>query len=575
MHGGNQIAEVLQRQGVNTVFTLCGGHISPILTGCNEKGIRVVDTRHEATTVFAADAMARLSGIPGVALVTAGPGVTNTITAIKNAQLAQSPIVIIGGATATALKGHGALQDIELERLLKSIVKKTFSVSRVKSIVPIFEKAFAECQSDVPGPVFIECPVDVLYPESLVRELYKQKTHGHSLQSKILNAYLNWHVNRLFSGADHLSLDSPKPRARRSTNPSQINTVVKKLQVCQRPILLVGSQALLNVQSVNETAQAIISLGIPTYLTGMARGLLGKEQDMQLHHNRRKALKEADLVIAAGVPCDFRLNYGSHIRSKTDLIGINLSQHDLKLNRKPNLAIHADPGDFLQQLANHWHTKEHWQDWRSRLKQQDTQRTVEIAQQSTHSTKKINPLDLFQQLNTIISDDAIIIADGGDFVATASYIVKPAKPLSWLDPGVFGTLGVGAGFALAAKLYHPEKPVWIIYGDGALGYSIAEFDTFVRHGVAVIALVGNDASWGQVARDQIEILKDPVATQLHHTDYHHVVKGFGAHGLLLEHSDSIKETLLQAMTLSSDSKIPVLINALLSKSDFRKGSISM
>ncbi len=184
-------------------------------------------------------------------------------------------------------------------------------------------------------------------------------------------------------------------------------------------------------------------------------------------------------------------------------------------------------------------------------------------------------MDLFQQLNTIISDDAIIIADGGDFVATASYIVKPPKPLSWLDPGVFGTLGVGAGFALAAKLYHPEKPVWLIYGDGALGYSIAEFDTFVRHGIAVIALVGNDASWGQVARDQIEILKDPVATQLHHTNYHDVVKGFGAHGLLLEHSESIKETLLQAMTLSSDSKIPVLINALLSKSEFRKGSISM
>ena len=332
---------------------------------------------------------------------------------------------------------------------------------------------------------------------------------------------------------------------------------------------------MLNVQFVNKTTQAIMSLGIPTYLTGMARGLLGREPEIQLRHNRRKALKEADLVITAGVPCDFRLNYGSHIRSKTYLIGINLSQHDLKLNRKPNFAIHADPGDFLRQLANQWQIKERWQDWGKRLVKQDKQRTAEIVQQSSRSTNKINPLDLFQQLDPILADNAIVVADGGDFVATASYIIKPAKPLSWLDPGVFGTLGVGAGFALAAKLTYPEKPVWILYGDGALGYSIAEFDTFVRHGIAIIGLVGNDASWGQVARDQIEILKDPIATKLQHSDYHQVVKGFGAHGLLLKDTDLIKETLLEAMKLASESKTPVLINAILSKSDFRKGSISM
>ena len=164
MHGGDQVAQVLRAQGVRTMFTLCGGHISPILTGARTAGIRVIDTRHEATAVFAADALARLTGIPGVAAVTAGPGLTNTITALKNAQLAQSPVVVIGGATATILKGRGALQDIDQVPLMAPHVKEVFIVRRVRDLVPAVEGAFAAARSGVPGPVFIECPVDLLYP---------------------------------------------------------------------------------------------------------------------------------------------------------------------------------------------------------------------------------------------------------------------------------------------------------------------------------------------------------------------------------------------------------------------------
>lgn len=203
MHGGDQIAEVLQQHGVQFLFTLCGGHISPILVGAKKCGIRVIDTRHGVTAVFAADAVARLTGVPGVAAVTAGPGVTNTLTAVKNAQLAQSPVILLGGATATALKGRGALQDIDQMALIKPHVKWAYSVKKVKDLAPALQKAFRVAQTGVPGPVFLECPVDLLYDESVVREWYGLKSPaGGSFSNHLIKMYLKHHVNRLFAGVD-------------------------------------------------------------------------------------------------------------------------------------------------------------------------------------------------------------------------------------------------------------------------------------------------------------------------------------------------------------------------------------
>ncbi len=203
MHGGDWVAQVLKAQGVEFVFTLTGGHISPILTASKARGIRVIDTRHEVNAVFAADAVARLTGVPGVAVVTAGPGVTNTLTAVKNAQMAQSPVVLIGGAAATALKGRGALQDIEQIPLFKSVVKWSKAVKRVKDIVPSLEEAFRQAQDGVPGPVFVELPVDLLYGEEIVREWYGIKSSGgKSLGARAVQGYLKFHARRLFAGAD-------------------------------------------------------------------------------------------------------------------------------------------------------------------------------------------------------------------------------------------------------------------------------------------------------------------------------------------------------------------------------------
>ena len=248
MTGGDLVADVLVRQGVRFLFTLCGGHISPILVSAKARGIRVVDTRHEATAVFAADAVARLTGVPGFAAVTAGPGVTNTITALKNAQMAQSPLVLVGGATATLLRGRGALQDIDQMALVRPHVKRASRVTRVRDLAPALEEAFRLSREGVPGPVFLECPVDLLYPESLVREWYGAKAgkDARTLGERALRWYVGRHLGRLFGGDRSAPAGAPSPVPAPEPDEAHVRRAAALLSRAERPVLLVGSQALLS-----------------------------------------------------------------------------------------------------------------------------------------------------------------------------------------------------------------------------------------------------------------------------------------------------------------------------------------
>ncbi|MCB0045752.1 MAG: thiamine pyrophosphate-binding protein [Caldilineaceae bacterium] len=575
MNGGDLVAEVLHAQGVPFLFTLIGGHISPILVGCKARGIRVIDVRHEVNAVFAADAVARLTGRPGVAAVTAGPGVTNTLTAVKNAQMAQSPVVLLGGAAATVLQGRGALQDIDQLSLLRPVVKWAKSVRRVKEIVPALEEAFQRSLEGVPGPVFVELPVDLLYNEKVVREWYGLKSdRGGSFMGRVTQLYLRRHLRRLFAGAQNASAGPRREPVTAAPDAEQVARVLDALGKAERPLMLAGSQATLNAPAIHEIAWAVETIGVPVYLSGMARGLLGPNHPLQMRHKRRNALREADLVLLAGVPVDFRLDYGNHIRGSATYISVNRSKEDLTKNRKPDIGILGDPGDFLRALAVQAGHLPPRSDWHAQLQARDDTREAEIAEQAREPSARINPLHLLRTLDGLLGDKAILVADGGDFVGTASYILRPRGPLTWLDPGAFGTLGVGAGFALGAKLVHPDADVWIIYGDGSAGYSLAEFDTFTRHNIAIAALVGNDAGWTQIARDQVEMLGDDVGTALAYTDYDSVAAGFGGAGLRLDDPELAEETLHQAQAIMHDGRA-VLVNAILGKSDFRKGSLSM
>ncbi|HJW50592.1 MAG TPA: thiamine pyrophosphate-binding protein [Burkholderiaceae bacterium] len=574
-HGGDRVAEVLHAHRVPFVFTLCGGHISPIIAAAKRLGIRIIDTRDEATAVFAADAVARLTGRPGVAAVTAGPGLTNAITPLKNAQLAQSPVVLIGGGAPTALQGRGALQDIDQRALITPHVKHVTQVKRVRELGPATNEALRIAASGVPGPVFVECAVDLLYDEALIRQWYADASgKGTAIGDRLLRWYLNRHATRMFDGA----ADSGTPAAITVEPPRAPDAVVTRaadrLAKAQRPLLVIGSQSLLLAEHAQSIAAAVASLGIPVYLSGMARGLLGPQHPLQMRHARRNALREADCVLLAGVPCDFRLDYGRHVRRGATLIAANRSAKDARLNRRPDLALIGDAGLTLEALAQRVGERARRDDWIAQLRARDDAREREIDAQAAHAGEHVNPIAFFRALDRIAGDNAVMVADGGDFVATASYVVHPRGPLSWLDPGAFGTLGVGAGFALGAKLARPQDEVWLIWGDGASGYGLVEFDTFVRHDVPVIAVVGNDASWAQIAREQVKMLNDDVGTVLARSDYHAVAQGLGAAGLIVRNMGEVEPALRQAREIARSGR-PVLVNVWLDRTDFREGSISM
>jgi acetolactate synthase-1/2/3 large subunit len=314
---------------------------------------------------------------------------------------------------------------------------------------------------------------------------------------------------------------------------------------------------------------------MPTWLGGSARGLLGRLAPSQFRHARGKALKEADLVIVAGFPFDFRLKYGRGFGSHTEVVSVNLNPPELRKNRRPEVAVHMHPADFLRQLAERaGGFGARWESWIATARTREKERDDEIAGQAKPAGELVDPIHFFLRMEEKLSDDAVIVADGGDFVATAAYILRPRAPLSWLDPGVFGTLGVGGGFAVGAAALRRDAEVWIVWGDGSCAYSLAEFDTCVRHGLAPIAVVGTDASWAQIARDQVEILGDDVGTTLRRTAYHTVAEGYGGVGLLLDDPAKIDETLDRAKAIAREGK-PVLVNVHIARTDFRKGSISI
>jgi acetolactate synthase-1/2/3 large subunit len=572
-HGGDRVAEVLRAHGVPRLFTLCGGHISPILAAAKARGIRIVDVRDEATAVFAADAAARLTGVPGVAAVTAGPGLTNTITALKNAQMAQSPVVLLGGAAPTALQGRGALQDIDQRALVKPLVKLIKQVRRVIDIGPAVEEAFAAARGGVPGPVFVECPVDLLYDEASIRKWYADAAgKGTTIPDRLLRWYLNRHAERMFAGSGDPM--APRVRTVAAPEPNNVEAAAAALARAERPLIVIGSQALTLATDAPRIAAAVEHLGVPVYLSGMARGLLGRDHALQMRHQRRGALREADCVLLAGVPCDFRLDYGRHVRRSATLIAANRSAKEARMNRRPNVAAIGDAGLLLQRLADRLSEGVRRPGWIDALRARDAAREAEIDAQAAKQGEHVNPIAFFRALDRAAADDAVLVADGGDFVATASYVVRPRGPLAWLDPGAFGTLGVGAGFAIGAASCRPGAQAWIIFGDGACGYGLAEFDTFVRHRIPVIAVVGNDAGWTQIAREQVKVLGDDVGTVLARSDYHAVAAGFGAEGIVVRSNAEVPDALARARDVARSGK-PVLVNVWLDKTDFREGSISM
>nr|NP_001086850.1 2-hydroxyacyl-CoA lyase 2 [Xenopus laevis]Q6DDK5.1 RecName: Full=2-hydroxyacyl-CoA lyase 2; AltName: Full=Acetolactate synthase-like protein; AltName: Full=IlvB-like protein [Xenopus laevis]AAH77553.1 Ilvbl-prov protein [Xenopus laevis] len=610
--GGELVADVLKAHDVRFLFTLCGGHISPILVAAERQNIRVIDVRHEASAVFAADAVSRLSGTVGVAAVTAGPGLTNTVTAVKNAQMAESPIVLLAGAAAGLLRGRGSLQDIDQLSLFRPLCKWSGRVNCVKDIVPMLCKAFYLARSGTPGPVLVEFPIDTLYPYSLVRQHLRISDNPQSWRQRFTNWYLRFYLFRLFANGFRIQpcLPGQVPTQIPVEIPSipwpstkSIDQLVWLLSQAKRPVIVVSSQALLPPVPATQTAEHVKSLRIPVYLTGMARGLLGRHHPCVFRHARRAALRVADLIILAGSVCDFRMDYGRVLNRKAKIVIINRDKKQLYLNSdifwRPYLAIRGDVGTALKELSISLNDRFPClsdfrcpTEWVGELLAREHHRDEEIRQSSlTQPAERINPLSVLWQLehNGLTDQESIIVADGGDFVGSAAYILRPRGPLSWLDPGPFGTLGVGGGFALGAKLCRPQAHVWVVYGDGSAGYSLAEWDTMARHKAPAIGVIGNDACWSQIARDQLGLFGSNVACGLQSTRYDLVgaayagadplnstlsVEDSGAFLVTEKNLDNLSDYMAHARELS-DRGLPSIINCNIAASGFREGSISL
>ena len=570
-HIGLDIGSFFKQKNITSVFTLCGGHISPILVGCEKENINIIQVRDEVSAVFAADAVSRLTDSVGVAIVTAGPGVTNTITAIKNAQMAQSPVLLIGGAAATLLKGRGSLQDIDQISLLKTYVKSAVSVKKTRDVIPTLANALNIATSGVPGPVFVELPIDLLYPEEDIRKEFINQLPKSGYFGKIAHWYVERHLNDLFSSKK--SSIKVKPVKEFKIDQRKIDKAALAIVKAKKPVFLLGNQVTQNKEFLPMCLKSIDKLSVPTFTSGMARGCFGSSDKYFFRHNRKHALKNADVVVTLGIPLDFRLGYGFSINKDATLIAVNKSKEDLNKNRKPDIGIHADPSRIMHEIGKIINPPS-CKEWIKELTGLEEKREKEILQFSKYETDFVNPVHLCKTIDKFIDEESILVADGGDFVGTASYTIRPRSSLGWLDPGPFGTLGVGGGFAIGAKSSFPKKEVWVFYGDGASAYSLAEFDTLCRHKLPVIAIIGNDASWQQIAREQKQMLGSNIGTELTFNAYEKVVEGYGGKGYYVENHDTLDETLKRA---KEDAKLgyPVLVNIKISKSDFRKGSISV
>ncbi len=545
LHGGRIVAQALKNEGVSHIFTLCGGHVMPIYDGCLDQGIRVVDTRHEQTAGHAADGWARVTGHPGVAVVTAGPGLTDAVTGVASAWRANIPMLIIGGQGPRSLADKGSLQDMNHVDLMRPITKWAHSIPESRRLPEYIAMAFRIATTGVPGPVFLEIPVDFL-----------------------------------FDTVDESRLDFPtgsRTEAAIAGDPRYIERAHELLRNAQRPVALVGSQLFWSKR--REAYQPFIErYGLPVYVNGQGRGSLPPDHPYYFHRTRKDALRAADVILIFGTPLDFRLGYGrsSHLNPDAKLIQVDLDGGEIGRNRHVDLGIVGDTGLVMEQLtqaAGQGAPSAAAREWVRELRTKEAARWEQMQEEIRSDASPVNPLRLCKEIDDVFGGDAIFIGDGGDFVATAASVLRVNGFGNWLDPGPLGTLGVGPGYAMAAKLARPDSTVVIIYGDGAFGLNAMEYEAFVRQKINVIGVIGNDAAWMQIRRGQVELYGEEraVATKLEFTRYDQVVTALGGHGEYVDKPGDIRPALERAAGAGK----PALVNVRLGVSEFRKGAISI
>ena len=529
--GGDLVAQTLKAAGVEVIWTLCGGHIAAIYEGCLNENIRIIDTRHEQAAGHAADAWARLTRNVGVAVVTAGPGVTDTVTAVANAYQAGSPLILIGGAAPTELMGRGALQEMEQVDLFKPITKWSTHVGDTARIPEVLSRAIREALSGRPGPVFVEMPFDVL--GNLVDDHAAPIPHNFRTDAEMWG------------------------------DPLKIAAAARMLGEAKQPMIMGGTSIYWDGAHA-ELAALARDFNIPVYLNGMGRGCLPWDHPSFGQLTRGKALREADVVLIAGTPIDFRLGYGQRINPHAKIIQIEIDGALIGRNRGADIGLIGSSRAILEQLRMALSNNElDWADWLAELRSAEDAKRAKLepqlnsTQTPIHHYRFAKALDEWAQANP----DAIIIGDGGDIVAACARVLRLSRPGQWLDPGPLGCLGVGIPFALAAQVLYPNKRVVVINGDGSFGLNGFELDTAARFGLPIVSIIGNDAGWGQIRTPQIAMFGEEraVATKLARSRYDLMAPVFEGYGECVDQPDQIGPALQRAL----DSQKPAIVNVML------------
>jgi acetolactate synthase-1/2/3 large subunit len=511
LSGGQLVARMLRKEGVSTAFTLSGLHIAPIYAGCVEEGIRLVDTRHEQAAAHAADAWARLTRGLGACIVTAGPGVTGTVTAVANAWAASIPLLVLGGAAPTFNQGRGSLQEMPQTQLFAGITKWSDRIPSPELVPSFLARAFRVARAGKPGPVFLEIPWDVLS-----------------------------------NGADEgLADDATEYRtdARSPGDPEKVAAAAALLARAERPVMLGGGSVWWD-GAVEALAQLAETTGVPIFLNGMGRGCLPPDHPCFFHGSRKEALGQADVVLAVGTPLDFRVGYGTEptFARGAKVIQVDIDPAEIGRNRPVEVGIVGDSRSVVGQLhADAGRTAWGPPGWRRFLREKEEERAAKLRVHEESGQRPIHHFRLAKDIDTVAGRmDVTYVGDGGNVVAVAAKVLRVPRPGRWLDPGPLGCLGVGAPFAIAAKLLAPDRPVCVIQGDGAFGLNGMDFETAVRFGLPMVVVVGNDAAWGQILIPQRSMYGEDrsPATRLAPTRYDRIVEAMGGRG---EHVDDPKD----------------------------------
>lgn len=528
--GGQLVARMLRAEGIRHVFTLSGLHVAPIYAGCVEEGIRIVDTRHEQAAAHAADAYARLTRGPGVAVVTAGPGVTDALTGVANAWAANSPLLLLGGAAPTFNQGKGSLQEMEQVDLFLRITKWSDRIPSPEAIPSYLAKAFRIMMSGRPGPVFLEVAWDIL---------------SNGVEDPVLPTHY-------------------RPQARPAGDPVWIEKAAEALASARHPAVIAGSSIWWDGAS-GALARLAEKAQLPVYLNGAARGSLPPDHPCFFQHTRKDALAEADLVLVVGTPLDFRLGYGEAFRPDARLIQIDVDPTEIGRNRSVEIGITGDSRLILEQILEALPPTPDRSEFLKGLRSREEEKLGRLVVHESDGGVPIHHSRLAKELSLFANGEGrkpIFVADGGNFVAMAAKTIQLRAEGSWLDPGPLGCLGVGAPFAIAAKLLHPDRPVFVVQGDGSFGLNGFDFETALRFGLPMVVVVGNDAAWGQIRLPQVAMFgeeKSP-GTLLAPTRYDRIVEAFGGHGEHVTDPDQIRPALERALAANTVACVNVMLD---------------